>query len=275
MKNLLLFLIVILAISNLALADPLTESTLKDGIGVRPMGMGGAFTALASDANSIFYNPAGLAKIGFSYFQGWQDLKCQKYQVNDYILGTFNSFGIGSWSRQDLTGSKVDVTAYSFGTADENIAWGMTYKRVIQNTSAISAEGYSIDAGFTGKFSDELFWGLLLQDIYKNIAVPASVRGGLLYYYNPTTLVVVDAELRNLRQSTGMDLDMHYGIESKVAEGLVLRAGSNKGYYTFGATATIPYFTFDYALSMSTGPNQESTHMFGLHLDEPVEAPSN
>lgn len=31
--------------------------------GVRPMGMGGAFTAVSDDANALFYNPAGLASI--------------------------------------------------------------------------------------------------------------------------------------------------------------------------------------------------------------------
>ena len=29
--------------------------------GVRPMGMGNAFTALANDEDSVFYNPAGIA----------------------------------------------------------------------------------------------------------------------------------------------------------------------------------------------------------------------
>lgn len=31
--------------------------------GARPMGMGGAFTALADDENAVFYNPAGLASV--------------------------------------------------------------------------------------------------------------------------------------------------------------------------------------------------------------------
>ena len=31
--------------------------------GVRPMGMGGAFVAVSDDANALFYNPAGLARI--------------------------------------------------------------------------------------------------------------------------------------------------------------------------------------------------------------------
>lgn len=34
----------------------LTES----GLGARPMGMGGAFTAVANDANAVFWNPAGM-----------------------------------------------------------------------------------------------------------------------------------------------------------------------------------------------------------------------
>ena len=31
--------------------------------GARPLGMGGAFTAISDDANALFYNPAGLANI--------------------------------------------------------------------------------------------------------------------------------------------------------------------------------------------------------------------
>ncbi len=34
---------------------------MKIGVGARPMAMGGAFTAVADDANALFWNPAGLA----------------------------------------------------------------------------------------------------------------------------------------------------------------------------------------------------------------------
>ena len=36
---------------------------LKIDAGSRPMGMGGAFTGLADDINTLFWNPAGLASI--------------------------------------------------------------------------------------------------------------------------------------------------------------------------------------------------------------------
>ena len=34
---------------------------MKIGVGARPVGMGGAYTAVADDANALFWNPAGLA----------------------------------------------------------------------------------------------------------------------------------------------------------------------------------------------------------------------
>lgn len=51
---------------------------LQIGVGARPMGMGGAFTAVADDANSIYWNPAGLSLLKLpegntnylSYFSG-------------------------------------------------------------------------------------------------------------------------------------------------------------------------------------------------------------
>lgn len=52
-------LIFIMAIPAVVQAQ--TMVTLFDiGAGVRPMGMGGAFAALADDENALFYNPAGL-----------------------------------------------------------------------------------------------------------------------------------------------------------------------------------------------------------------------
>ena len=51
--------------SSFLLADQGTTSAvfLKLEQGVRPIGMGGAYTAAADDVNSIMWNPAGLAKV--------------------------------------------------------------------------------------------------------------------------------------------------------------------------------------------------------------------
>jgi len=47
-----------------AAEDPVGTAALFDvGMGARALGMGGAFVAVADDANAIYYNPAGLALI--------------------------------------------------------------------------------------------------------------------------------------------------------------------------------------------------------------------
>jgi hypothetical protein len=65
--------------------------------GIRPLGMGGAFTAVADDGNALFYNPAGLDK------------------VPRWGMGVINPFGDGSknWKGlyEDAKEADFDVTS--------------------------------------------------------------------------------------------------------------------------------------------------------------------
>ncbi len=54
---------IILVIIFLFSSDALAKEFPYIYKGARPLGMGGAFTALSDDANALFYNPAGLANI--------------------------------------------------------------------------------------------------------------------------------------------------------------------------------------------------------------------
>ena len=47
-----------------AQTDGLGQPLWEAGFGARPLGMGGAFTAVADDANAIFWNAAGLGRLG-------------------------------------------------------------------------------------------------------------------------------------------------------------------------------------------------------------------
>lgn len=59
--------------------------------GIRPLGMGGAFTAVADDSNALFYNPAGLDKV-----QRWG-------------MGLINPYGDGSKGWKDLYNDAKDT----------------------------------------------------------------------------------------------------------------------------------------------------------------------
>lgn len=76
------------------------------GIGARPIGFAAAFTALADDPNTIFYNPAGLLqlkKIGFSFEQAnlyWGLDDNEIPSITSFALALpigskYGSFGLG------------------------------------------------------------------------------------------------------------------------------------------------------------------------------------
>jgi hypothetical protein len=52
-----------LCLSGVSYAGSNTAAFLKNGVGSRALGMGGAFTAIADDASAAYWNPAGLGKI--------------------------------------------------------------------------------------------------------------------------------------------------------------------------------------------------------------------
>src|SRR3989338_7728825 len=91
---------VCLSVAPAVFAAPnLLEETLMDGIGIRPLGMGAAFTAVADDQNAAFYNPAGLGDYGvFSYGQGDMDINGAKYRFRPYTYINFGPISYNSWS---------------------------------------------------------------------------------------------------------------------------------------------------------------------------------
>lgn len=70
---------------------------MRIGVGSRPMAMGQAFTAVADDANALFYNPAGLAlECPFDI----SVTACRMFKCVSYLTGGFTApfgrrFGLG------------------------------------------------------------------------------------------------------------------------------------------------------------------------------------
>jgi len=103
---------------------------LKINSGARPVAMGGAFTGVADDENSLYYNPAGIASmnrngviLGYhNYFVdlqsgtvGYINQRREKY----FFAGSINYLNYGSFTQTDNLGN---ITG-EFGGGDLQLAF--------------------------------------------------------------------------------------------------------------------------------------------------------
>jgi hypothetical protein len=84
---------------------------LKIGVGVRPVAMGNAYTALSDDGNAVFWNPAGLGIVESYYLTGMAMshlVYIDYYNLGSAIpLGKFGTCGIGV---SYLTGTDIEYS---------------------------------------------------------------------------------------------------------------------------------------------------------------------
>ena len=123
--------------------------------GARPMGMGGAFVAVADDVTALHWNPAGLARLGGFQLFG---MRTSVYSVDglseDAVLAAYGmgdqGFGLG-WMRTgakhvyDLYKEDTIVVGYGRETPIDGLAAGVALKR------------YSIDAPGYDYYNDPAF----------------------------------------------------------------------------------------------------------------------
>jgi tetratricopeptide (TPR) repeat protein len=151
------------------------------GLGARPMGMGGAFVAVASDANSIFWNPAGLTQLQRAEFSSMY-LSLYGLDVSSQLLSgalrhPFNGgIGFGLLRMGEPKLYIEDSFILSFGqTVYQNLSIGGSVKRLsksYRNTDPLdplftgngsSASGLSYDLGALWR-TPSLSVGLLAEN---------------------------------------------------------------------------------------------------------------
>jgi hypothetical protein len=132
---------------------------LKVDAGAREAAMGGAMTTITDGANSVFYNPAGLARqetlgdVAGNHTQWFADIAYSSFAASYTLegIGTFGLHGIFTDYGDDIIGTRVadtelgyietgaiDVGAYSFGLSyarnlSSKFAIGGTVKYVGQS----------------------------------------------------------------------------------------------------------------------------------------------
>jgi len=244
------------------------ESTLKDGIGIRPLGMGGAFTAVADDINSIYYNPAGLYDLIFGYSTGNQDINTDVSGGSSFTMLNIGSLGYANWQQKGTLGENVNVVAFGFGArGGHGLSWGINYKSINFDIGTSSSPyGWSTDAGLILRFTPQITLGLMGHDFAEDrkIESPSTTRYGIAYRPFGTWLILAaDGEAGRTESDGAL---VHLGAEANVIQGLKLRCGSDKGKFTAGAGFGLPFATLEYAMLSDDDLGPGSLHRFGVEL---------
>ena len=205
------------------------------GVGARPLGMGGAFVALADDGNAPSYNPAGLGYINAAHLslttaQRFRGLINYNYISGIVPLRSVGAFGasIGILS-EDSEVYKEQTATISYGkTFLEKFALGLNLKsfsnRFDESNESVSAHlennsqffahtsvtDFSFDLGLMATPVTGLTLGLSAENLFPaNLSVseagadfvPRNIRVGLAYRLGTIAATTKQEALREVLKS--------------------------------------------------------------------------
>ncbi|OGR89863.1 MAG: hypothetical protein A3J74_03530 [Elusimicrobia bacterium RIFCSPHIGHO2_02_FULL_57_9] len=147
-------------------------------LGARGIALGGAYTALTNDADSLYWNPAGLTRVtrfsaSANYARHVGDINYQSataaHRINEssVLAGGLRTRNLGTISQTDLAGNSLG----SFSPRDyiAELGWGQSIYDLSDNDMDVSmgiggrwihsnyflkADGYSADLGVQAKISN-------------------------------------------------------------------------------------------------------------------------
>jgi hypothetical protein len=158
--------LLILSLSILIPATQLFGAFTDSGWGVRPMGMGGAFTAVANDSNANIYNPAGIAQLqdkevsfmSSKLFTGLEGVDLGQNFLS-YVHPVSDSFGSLGFSWQSMYSQNLyreDTVAFSYGRYFDDILKLKTFDILGGASLKYLNHGYTTDVRSAG---DPVFAG--------------------------------------------------------------------------------------------------------------------
>lgn len=192
------------------------ESYLQRNVGARQIGMAGAYSAIANDPMTVFYNPAGLAffsdetmiSSSHSILQFGRTHSAIAWgqsfeQVKDFGFGFgINNFTSGAFQGRDVmgrpTGELRDWQLAFVGSAAYKMEYasvGMSVKYLSNSLagSDIAAQGYAVDLGTKFNVMNLFSAGIVVQNLSGMMfwntesdeyeLLPYTVRAGIAMEY--------------------------------------------------------------------------------------------
>jgi len=219
--------------------------------GVRPMGMGGAFTAVADDSNALLWNPAGLALLNRKEFTIMDsrdfDLTYGPSMKSSFIGMVVPLSGMGTmgFSYTTMGNKRVlmeKAAALSYAVKPwKRTALGLTIKRLSLepggiwvdpgDTLAKSYDSLGADFGLLVNPGGRFSFGAMIRNIGANIGVNNdNVSTDLAFgiacrVFNNLTLSFDMLEKLNIDNTRGSQWEFAGGVEYLVGNYLALRGG--------------------------------------------------
>lgn len=269
---------------------------LKIPVGARGTALGGAFTAVADNADAVFYNPAGLGLLAvpeFSYaFNNYLPGVSQQWLaaaypaargalglgVNYLSVKAFDSYDnadnrTGSVSAYDLSlhlgyggGLETDLEFLPY------LRYGAAVKYISERLDTSKASGYGVDAGLLLQTPVKaLRFGLGLENLAASrldfirggAKPPFKLKTGMSYRLGAPGKAV--ASLFSLDYNFPEDGPRYLaaGIESTVYGALALRAG----YSSFGEISNGVSFGLGFGLPVRGGREIRLDYSYGATYD--------
>jgi len=178
MKKTILAILLILVFEAACFAMPeqagLEIDVLKAGVGARPLGMGGAFVAIADNSDAPYWNPAGLGHVNFHEISTMQTKLST--DANHYYISYV----------QPLLGGAVGLSwiQVSLGDIYETVATNEVNEVVPLGVFSYYSNAYMVAYG--QNFNDNLSWGVTAKYLTADMPGLVSVEGGSAYGYSIT-----------------------------------------------------------------------------------------
>lgn len=265
------------------------------------MGMGGAFVALADDASAILFNPAGLgqlkkAELAASYdrlYAGLDDDSLGRGLISYvYPSETHGAFAVNTSLLHTPLYKETTIT-FGYGRSFGRAYLGANAKGLFVSfddneyteidplfSDRSSVNGVAIDLGLIYKLTNSFTFGLAALNVNEpNMAlgedaeseVPLILQTGLALKIG-STVSTIDFAYRNKDLRDDPDINVHFGIESWLADGnMALRGGVNFHDLAVGASYIFNRgkdvdAQFDYAFRYPLSFKEDSiSDIYGTH----------
>ena len=275
-----------------------TASYLDIGVGARGLGMGGAYTALADDAHSVYWNPAGLARlekreVAASHSElgnsTRHDFLVYAHPTSQAVLAAGLTYlNQGRIAGRDAAGRPTGgydasdaALAFAAGRKTDLVDLGVSVKYLRSHIASTEAQGLAVDTGLKREFpagAGMVVLGAALRNIGPGLKyadqrndLPLRAAFGGAYRFAAGHALAV--ELQDGPRGAGMEGGA--GGEFKAHEGVFLRLGytskssavAGSGFdatrgLTLGLGLKKDGFSLDYA-AQAAG-ELGSTHRFTL-----------